>query len=136
MMQSDCLFCKIVNGEIPSYKVYEDEDVLVILDRFPSNIGECLVITKGHYDNLFDLDPALGAKIFEITRRVAIKIKEAYTIDGLNLLQNNGAPAGQQINHFHLHVMPRYSGDNVVIHGKAMNPSVEEFQGAVERLRF
>ena len=134
-MRDDCIFCKIVKGDIPSYKVYEDEDLLVILDRFPRNAGECLVLTKEHYDNLFDLDPALGAKIFEISRRAAIKIKEVYPIDGLNLLQNNGESAGQQINHFHLHVMPRYDLDSVVIQGKTKELTEEEFGEAVEKLK-
>ena len=134
-MRNDCLFCKIVRGEIPSYKIYEDEELLVILDRFPRNAGECLVITKEHFDSLFDLNPALGAKIFEISRRTALKIKETYPIDGLNLLQNNGESAGQQIDHFHLHVMPRYESDSIVIKGKALDPSEEEFEEAAEKLK-
>jgi len=134
-MKNDCLFCRIIKGEIPSYKVYEDEDLLVILDRFPRNEGECLVITKEHFDNLFDLDPALGAKIFEVSRRVAVKLKEAYPIDGLNLLQNNGEPAGQQINHFHLHVMPRYDLDSMMIQGKTKEFSEEEFDVILNKLK-
>jgi len=133
-MRDDCIFCKIVKGELPSFKVYEDEDILVILDRFPSNIGECLVITKKHFENLFDLDPALGAKIFELSQRVAVKIKETYNIDGLNLLLNNGASAGQQINHFHMHVIPRYDLDGIVMQGKPMDPSEDEFNEAAAKL--
>jgi len=126
-MRDDCIFCKIIKGELPSYKIYEDDDILVILDRFPRNTGECLVLTKKHFNNLFDLDPSLGAKIFDISRRVALSIKEAYPIDGLNLLQNNGESAGQQINHFHLHVIPRYDKDSVVIQGKTIDPADAEF---------
>jgi len=134
-MRSDCIFCKIVNGDISSHKVYEDEDLLVILDRFPRNAGECLVLTKEHYDNLFDLDPALGAKIFEISRRTAIKLKETYPIDGLNLLQNNGETAGQQINHFHMHVMPRYDSDGIGMRGKVKNIPDEEFEETAVKLK-
>ena len=134
-MRDDCIFCKIVKGELPSYKVFEDEDILVILDRFPSNLGECLVITKKHYESLFDLDPALGAKIFDLSQRVAIKIKETYNIDGLNLLQNNGASAGQQINHFHIHVMPRYDLDGIVMQGKPIDPSEAEFNEVAAKLK-
>jgi len=134
-MRSDCIFCKIVKGELSSYKIYEDGDLLVILDRFPNNMGECLVITKKHFDNLFDLEPALGAKIFDISQRVALKLKEAYPIDGLNLLQNNGELAGQQINHFHLHIIPRYDLDSVVIQGKAINPTDEEFEEAALKIK-
>jgi len=134
-MKSDCIFCKIIQGEIPSYKIYEDEDLLVILDLFPKNAGECLVITKEHYDNLFDLNPSLGGKIFDITQRIALKLKEAYPIDGLNLLQNNGESAGQQINHFHLHIMPRYDLDSVVFQGKAKSLSKEEFEEVAEKIK-
>jgi len=134
-MQNDCLFCRIVKGEIPSYKVYEDDDVLVILDRFPRNAGECLVITKEHYESLFDLDPALGAKIFDISRRAALRIKEAYPIEGLNLLQNNGEPAGQQIHHFHLHVIPRYKADHALTEGRPADYSEQEFEDAVRKLK-
>ena len=133
-MRSDCIFCKIIQGELSSYKIYEDDDILAILDRFPRNQGECLVITKKHYSNLFDLDPALGAKIFEISRRIAGKIKQEYPIDGLNLLQNNGESAGQQINHFHLHVIPRYDKDSIVIQGKTINPTDEEFIETAEKI--
>ena len=133
-MRDDCIFCKIIKGELPSYKVYEDDEILVILDRFPSNLGECLVITKKHYENLFDLDPALGAKIFDLSQRVAVKIKETYNIDGLNLLLNNGASAGQQINHFHMHVIPRYDLDGIVMQGKPMDPSEDEFNEAAAKL--
>jgi len=134
-MRDDCIFCKIVKGELPSYKVYEDEDILVILDRFPSNLGECLVITKKHYESLFDLDPALGTKIFDLSQRVAVKIKETYNIDGLNLLQNNGASAGQQINHFHIHVMPRYDLDGIVMQGKPIDPTETEFNEVAAKLK-
>jgi len=134
-MRDDCIFCKIVKGELPSYKVFEDEDILVILDRFPSNIGECLVLTKKHYESLFDLDPALGTKIFDLSQRAAVKIKETYNIDGLNLLQNNGASAGQQINHFHIHVMPRYDLDGIVMQGKPIDPSEAEFDEVAAKLK-
>ena len=134
-MRDDCIFCRIVNGDISSYKVYEDEDLLVILDRFPRNAGECLVLTREHYDNLFDLDPALGAKIFEISRRTAVKLKETYPIDGLNLLQNNGETAGQQISHFHLHVMPRYDSDGIGMRGKVKNIPDEEFEETAVKLK-
>ena len=134
-MRNECVFCEIIDSNIPAYKIYEDEDLLVILDRFPKNLGECLVITKQHFNNLFDLDPALGAKIFDISRRVAMRIKDAYDIDGLNLLQNNGEAAGQQIPHFHLHVMPRYEADGVAFKGRPLDPSEGEFEEAVAKLK-
>ncbi|MDR1638118.1 MAG: HIT domain-containing protein [Clostridiales bacterium] len=134
-MKEDCIFCKIISGDIPSYKIYENDDVLVILDRFPTNQGECLVLTKEHYDTLFDLSPSAVAKAFAAASGVAAKIKQTLPIDGLNILQNNGEPAGQQIPHFHIHVIPRYDSDNLVIHGKGTDPAPEEFEAMVEKLK-
>jgi histidine triad (HIT) family protein len=134
-LKNECIFCKIIQGDIPSYKLYEDEDVLVILDRFPRNAGECLVLTKKHYESLFDLDPALGPKIFDASLKTAEKVRLAFSPDGLNLLQNNGEAAGQQINHFHLHVMPRYETDNMMIQGKAVNLTEEEFEKILQKLQ-
>jgi histidine triad (HIT) family protein len=133
-MKVVCVFCKIIKGEIPSYKVYENDDVLVILDRFPTNLGECLVLTKEHYDTLFDLKPELVAKAFAASAGIAAKMKRELPIDGLNILQNNGEPAGQQIPHFHVHVMPRYDVDNIVIHGKGTDPTEEQFEEMLKKL--
>ncbi|MDR1537677.1 MAG: HIT domain-containing protein [Clostridiales bacterium] len=127
-MKSECMFCKLVNDEIPSYRLFEDDDILVILDKFPRNMGECLILTKEHYDNLFDLDSKLVGKLFRASIETAEKLRRALPIDGLNILQNNGEAAGQQINHFHIHVIPRYDFDSIIIQGKALNPSEEEFE--------
>jgi histidine triad (HIT) family protein len=134
-LKDDCLFCKIANGDVPSYKVYEDENFLVILDRFPRNEGECLVLTKQHFDNIFDLDPALVSKAFELAQRVALKLKETLPMAGLNILQNNGAAAGQQVNHFHLHVIPRAELDSIVIQGKAMDPEPAQFEEILKKIK-
>jgi histidine triad (HIT) family protein len=134
-MKQDCVFCKIVSGEIPSYKVYENDDILVILDRFPTNPGECLVLTKEHYDTLFDLKPGMASKAFAASAGVAAKMRQALEIDGLNILQNNGEAAGQQIPHFHVHVIPRLDKDNIIIQGKGVDPSEEEFQEMLGKLK-
>lgn len=107
----DCLFCKIVAGEIPAERVYEDGAVIAILDIKPVNPGHVLVIPRKHSDGLHDADPAT----LDATIRAAQKIGQALLASGLaeafNLAQNNGALAGQVIAHLHLHVIPRRAGD-------------------------
>ncbi|MEH7884548.1 HIT family protein [Bacillus sp. JJ1609] len=105
---SDCIFCKIINGEIPSAKVYEDENVLAFLDISQVTKGHTLVIPKVHKENVFDLTDEIAANVFSAVPKVANAIKAAYDPIGLNVLQNNGEAAGQSVFHFHMHLIPRY----------------------------
>lgn len=113
MRDSNCIFCKIANGEIPSATLYEDEDFRVILDLSPASKGHALILPKEHYANLFELDDEVASKVLLVAKRVVTKMKEVLNCDGYNLVQNNGESAGQTVNHFHLHLIPRYEGDNV-----------------------
>lgn len=108
---SDCVFCKIRDGQIPSVKVYEDDKTFCIMDINPLNRGHCLVVPKVHAATLFesktaDLEAAIGT-----ARRMARAIKSALAPDGLNMLQANGAAAFQSVPHFHLHLIPRWTND-------------------------
>lgn len=105
---SDCIFCKIINGDIPSAKVYEDENVLAFLDISQVTKGHTLVIPKEHKENVFELTDEIAAKVFSAVPKVANAIKAAYDPIGLNVLQNNGEAAGQSVFHFHMHLIPRY----------------------------
>ena len=134
--KDDCLFCKIVAGEIPSYKVYEDGDFIAILDRFPRNLGHTLIIPKEHFDDLFDLPGALAERLLPLARELAGKVKEATGCEGLNLVQNNGEASGQEVKHFHLHIIPRFLNDRVSLtsaNGR-LNPAPKEFEEMLERL--
>jgi histidine triad (HIT) family protein len=111
MATSDCVFCRIRDGQIPSVKVYEDEQTFCIMDIHPLNRGHCLVITKAHAATLFESDPADLAAAIAVARRVARAIRQALEPDGLNMLQANGAAAFQSVPHFHLHLIPRWTGD-------------------------
>lgn len=113
MKKDDCIFCKIANGEIPSASPYENDDFKVILDISPANRGHALIIPKEHSDNVFELPEDTAAKIFTFAPKLAKAIKEETDCEGMNLLQNNGEVAGQTVNHFHLHFVPRYAGDDV-----------------------
>jgi len=107
----NCLFCKIVNGEIPSYKVYEDDDFLAFLDINPINLGHTLVVPKNHYANLFDLPTDILARLGLVLQKVGQAVKTGAKADGLNLGMNNEPAAGQLIFHAHFHLIPRFQDD-------------------------
>ena len=113
MRNENCIFCKILNGDIPSAKLYEDENFAIILDVGPASFGHALVLPKDHYANLFEMPDELLAKLMSLAKVWGEKIVKALGADGLNLVQNNGPAAGQTVFHFHLHLIPRYDGDSV-----------------------
>ena len=114
MKKDNCIFCKIAAGEIPSHTLYEDDDFKVIFDLGPATKGHALIIPKEHADNLFELDDEVAAKVLVLAKKIATKMKDAFKCDGLNIVQNNGECAGQSVNHFHMHIIPRYEGDNAL----------------------
>jgi histidine triad (HIT) family protein len=105
---SDCIFCKIISGEIPSAKVFENEHVYAFLDIGQVSKGHTLVIPKVHKDNVYELTPEIAKNVFEAVPKIANAIKAKYNPIGLNILSNNGEPAGQTVYHFHIHIIPRY----------------------------
>ena len=107
----DCIFCKIVTGEIPSYKIYEDENVLAFLDITPINPGHTLVIPKKHYKNIIDTPDELLQGMALAVKKIAPAIIKAVKADAWNLGANNGAVAGQIVMHTHWHIMPRFTND-------------------------
>ncbi|WP_246938834.1 HIT family protein [Bacillus pinisoli] len=106
--KDDCIFCKIVKGEIPSAKVFENEHVLAFLDISQVSKGHTLVIPKVHKENVFELTPEIAQEIFKVVPKISNSIKKQFSPIGLNLLNNNGEQAGQSVFHFHLHIIPRY----------------------------
>lgn len=111
----DCIFCKIIAGEIPSATVYEDNDYKAILDAFPANKGHVLVLTKKHAQNAFEVDEELAAGAFKLAVRIAKAMEGHAFAEGVNILQNNNLVAGQTVFHFHIHIIPRLSGDSVSV---------------------
>lgn len=109
----DCVFCKIAEGEIPSATIYEDKDFRVVLDIGPASFGHALVLPKRHYANIYELPEEIVSSAFVLAKKTAVAIKEGLHADGMNILQNNGEQAGQSVFHFHIHVIPRYQGDQV-----------------------
>ncbi|MDR0993386.1 MAG: HIT family protein [Verrucomicrobiota bacterium] len=108
---NDCVFCKIIAGELPSTKVYEDEDVLAFMDVGPVIKGHTLVIPKVHVDPLTQASDELLARLMPVVRRVAQAQLDGLKADGVNIHQSNGAAAGQVVRHLHFHVIPRYADD-------------------------
>ena len=114
-MKDNCIFCKIAAGEIPSYTIYEDDDFKAFMDISPASKGHTILIPKQHADNVFDLDETVASKLLPVAARIAKALKAELKCDGLNLLQNNGEAAGQTVFHFHMHLIPRYKVDKVVV---------------------
>jgi histidine triad (HIT) family protein len=134
-MTTDCVFCKIRDGQIPSLKVFEDEQTLAFMDINPLNSGHCLVITKNHAATLFDAEVGDLQAAIATAQRVALAIREGLKPDGLNMLQANGAAAFQSVLHFHLHLIPRWSNDGKGFDWKMVPGNREQIMKAGERLR-
>ncbi len=109
----DCIFCKIVNGEIPAFKIYEDEKVYAFLDINPLSEGHTLVLSKEHYENIFDVPEGIYTHMSKVVKMISTKISKVYKPEGLLINQNNGRKAGQIVDHIHIHVKPIYSDTKV-----------------------
>ncbi len=108
----DCIFCKIINNEVPSFKVYEDDFVLAFLDINPATMGHTLVIPKKHFENIFDIEDEYLKKIIVVAKKIAEKMKEK-GFGGVNFYHASDRVAEQGVFHFHLHVIPRVEGDGI-----------------------
>src|SRR5581483_2190419 len=108
----DCVFCKIVSGEIPAEKVYEDEYTLAFMDIHPSNPGHVLVIPKDHFENLYTIPDEELCRLMLSVKKVAIAVKHGTLADGIHLVMNNEKPGGQLVFHAHIHIIPRYIEDD------------------------
>ena len=111
-MKNNCIFCAIAAGEIPSFKVYEDELVLAYLDINPFSKGHTLVIPKAHSEGLLDTDDRTLQDVIVRVKKVAAQLKAKLGCDGFNIMQNNGEAAGQTVRHVHFHIVPRWTGDD------------------------
>jgi histidine triad (HIT) family protein len=137
MMASDpnCIFCKIVKGEIPSFKLYEDAETLAFMDINPVHDGHCLVIPKAHSTNVFEIDPEDFAAAARTAAKLARAVKAAIPCDGFNLMQANGEGAGQSVGHLHLHILPRKSGDGLLFNWEPKPGERDRIAAIAERIR-
>ncbi|MHA7775305.1 HIT family protein [Roseibium sp. M-1] len=122
---ADCVFCRIVSGQIPAHVVHEDDLVLVIMDIGHVNPGHTLVLSKIHVETLMDADEDLAAHMFRIANRLAKAVEKAFQCDGVTVLQANRPAGFQTVPHLHLHVLPRLANDGVGLVWPAKNPSQE-----------
>ena len=137
-MEQDCVFCKIVNKELPFYKVYEDDFVLAFLDVNPVVIGHTLIIPKKHYENIFDIDSEVFQRIAEVSRVIAKKMVDNLDdVCGVNLFQSNGKVAEQVVMHSHLHLIPRRESDSFRINDSMKSVKLEDnqFKNILEKIK-
>ena len=130
-----CIFCKLVAGEIPSARVYEDDLTLAFMDLGQVNPGHVLVATKRHAATLFDITPEEAAAVMQTAQKVAQAVQAVFDPPGLTLLQANGREGDKTVFHFHMHVVPRHGNDGIALSWPRKEPGAEVLHGYAERLR-
>ena len=132
---ADCVFCRIMAKQIPATVVHEDEHTLAFMDIGQVNPGHVLVALKKHAENIFALDEAQAAAVFQAAARVARAIRAAFEPQGLSVYQANGAAAGQTVFHLHIHLVPRHEGDGMALTWPVKNPPREKLAEYAEKIR-
>lgn len=130
-----CVFCKIINNEIPSYKVYEDENVIAILDISQATIGHTLVIPKAHFESMLDISEEVLSNVFMVVKKVTKQLEKTLNICDFNILNNVGSVAGQTVNHFHIHIIPRRENDGFNIDFPSNKLTQDEFIELLNRIK-
>jgi histidine triad (HIT) family protein len=132
---SDCVFCRIVAGQIPATRVYEDEWALAFMDIGAVNPGHVLITVKPNVENLYTLDDVHAAAVAKACARVARAIRSAFAPAGLSVYQANGAPAGQTVFHYHVHLVPRHEGDGMAFTWPVKNPPRDRLEAHAAKIR-
>ena len=130
-----CIFCKIVEGKIPSTKIYEDGDVISFLDIMPANKGHCLVVPKKHSQTLIEMDDKDIACTISAAKRIARALSLSFGNGSFNIVMNNGKEAGQMVNHAHLHIIPRFQKDRLRIKWSHLKYGDNEINEYAEKIR-
>lgn len=132
-MKNNCIFCAIAAGEIPSFKIYEDDMCLAYLDINPFSEGHTLVIPKAHSEGLLDTPCEMLSELIKRVKKVASHIKSTLNADGFNILQNNGEAAGQTVKHIHFHIVPRFGSSEIRF--ESTKGDMDRLKALAERLR-
>jgi len=132
---ASCIFCKIVAGQMPCFKLLEDDSTLAIMDIYPANDGHCLVLSKEHFPTVFDISDEAFAAVSHSVKRVARAVNQALLPIGLNLLQANGPGAQQSVAHFHIHVLPRKPGDELKLNWGVTAGDTDTIAAIAEKIR-
>ena len=135
MLDDNCIFCKLANKDIPTNIIYEDDRFTVILDASPATKGHALILPKNHAANIYELPDEDASAVFVLAKKLATKMTEILHCDGFNIVQNNGEIAGQTVFHFHMHLIPRYKGDEVGLTWKAGELSDEVRDEILKKVR-
>ncbi len=130
----NCIFCKIVEGSIPAYKVYESENFVAFLDIMPINPGHTLIVSKKHFENTTAFPEELGNEFFRVVKKVSEAVVKALGADAYNIGINNGPAAGQVIMHFHAHIIPRFKDDGLK-HWPQSKANEEELKNIAEKIK-
>jgi histidine triad (HIT) family protein len=131
----DCIFCKIVAGQIPCFKLYEDEDTIAFMDINPANEGHALAIVKAHHEDVHAIPDDLISACARTAKRVARAVGLALEPDGINLVQANGPGALQTVFHFHIHVLPRRRGDDLKLNWGHVPGDMDAVKAAYEKVK-
>jgi len=132
----DCIFCKIISGDIPAIKVLDEERVIAFMDINPSAKGHLLVVPKKHAENIFEIEKNDLSAVFHAAKRCAMAIKEALNADGATVLQLNGKASDQVVPHLHVHIIPRWNNDGLSISTWEMKPgNMEEIQAVADQVK-
>jgi len=131
----DCIFCKIISGEAESWKIYEDEFTYAFLDIFPINEYHTMVIPKKHYENIFDIPENEAVHIMKTVKKIADLFNEKLGIQNMQIINNNGKEAQQDVFHIHFHIIPRFSGDNQNIKWTSHPEFRERFDDLLVKLK-
>jgi histidine triad (HIT) family protein len=132
---SDCVFCRIVAGQIPSTKVFEDEHALAFMDLGQVNPGHVLVAVKKHAASIFELEEVQAGALARATVRIARALKKSFDPEGLSVYQANGKAAGQTVFHYHVHLLPRHAGDGMELTWPVKNPPREQLEAYAAKIR-
>lgn len=130
----NCIFCLIIDGVIPSRRVYEDDVCIATLDIGPATPGHTLILPKKHYDDLLEMDEATAGHLMMVAKKIGALQMERLGAAGFNVVQNNREAAGQTVKHFHIHVIPRYDDGNVLVSWVPTEPSGEELDAVLAKL--
>jgi histidine triad (HIT) family protein len=133
--EADCIFCKIATGEIPCFKLHEDEETIAFMDINPVNPGHALVIHREHHRDLFDIPADNAGAVTRTAQKVAMAVQATLSPPGLNLLQCNGPAAKQSVMHFHMHVIPRQTEDGLTMNWDLVQGDMQEIGQLAERIR-
>lgn len=131
----NCIFCKIIAGEIPSFKLFEDENTLAFMDINPASEGHALVIPREHFADVYEVSETAIAQTVKTAKKIALAIDRTLNLGGLNLLQCNGPAAAQSVLHFHMHVLPRSEGDELKLNWGLHPGDMDAIGELAERIR-